>query len=644
MRDVLHLVLAVLADARDQELLGHGPRLGVGHQVLADLGVDVEAGPARVVDVLGVRDAVGELVVLVGMQEHAHRGDEVIDAIELALLVGAEVPQAGEHLLHGGREVTLVGAVGERVVEPGAVEAGQVLVVGARARADRAIGAEARGEVGLHCADGVAERRGHRGLLDGLAQLREGVLADGGVVGEPGCGDHRTGRVVEPELGHEPLVERERQRAAVGHDRGRQHAAQLGDVGGLGAERGRVGEAERGERRGLGARQIARRHLRGRRTLRLEVSRDVLGRGRLDVDAVSGDLEPHDAIAERHELGARGRAGEICVRRVVLLGLQVDVGQRRLRRGGHDAGDVGQLARGLLEHHHVAHGRGATRRRAVLDPQRAEADAEVHRRERDAGEQLAGDHHPHSGVGERRALLVEATLLALARRVVRDVAGRERQRRGDELVRERDVRGGDRVGRPELDGVQPEWRVGRMGGVVQDGASQVGAVVAEVRDRVPRLELVGHAERGLREVEVIAEALGLDQVQRRGRAVDAGDQELHRAQLRRAGDVVAHRERVECRHRERPLGAMGRFDRRRRRRIDRRRIDRRRFTRLLRRRRLRRLLRDERRCSPRDHGQRRHLDDRTPPVRRQCLQDLVSSTRHGASLARKTVERLGQQR
>ena len=65
------------------------------------------------------------------MNEHPNGCGEVVDPVERTLLKGAEVPQAGKHLLNRLGQVALVRLVSERVVQAGAAEAWKIFVIGA---------------------------------------------------------------------------------------------------------------------------------------------------------------------------------------------------------------------------------------------------------------------------------------------------------------------------------------------------------------------------------------------------------------------------------------------------------------------------------------------------------------------------------
>ena len=114
-------------------------------------------------------DAVGQFVRVVGMHQHPHLGRQVIDAIKVAFGEGAEVPQAGVHLLEGLIDAVLIGLVGMLglgVVQPRAVEPGQILVVGAGPVAQGLPFGICR----VHCGQGVDDPLWGLRVFDGFAQ------------------------------------------------------------------------------------------------------------------------------------------------------------------------------------------------------------------------------------------------------------------------------------------------------------------------------------------------------------------------------------------------------------------------------------------------------------------------------------------
>ena len=108
-----------------EDFLRHRERVGIGDQILADLGVDVVGRVAAVDRVKADGHPVGPFVRIVGMQQDTHRGGQVVDAMEVAFSEGTEVPEAGVHLFDALGDVTLVGVLGPGVVQPGAAETGR---------------------------------------------------------------------------------------------------------------------------------------------------------------------------------------------------------------------------------------------------------------------------------------------------------------------------------------------------------------------------------------------------------------------------------------------------------------------------------------------------------------------------------------
>ena len=90
---------------------------------------------------LSFQDAGGEIrtgsgldqfIVKIRMHQDAHGRGHVIDAVEIALIEGAQVPQAGPNLFDRCPDVALVRAVCVRIVEPRARKPNQIFVIGAR--------------------------------------------------------------------------------------------------------------------------------------------------------------------------------------------------------------------------------------------------------------------------------------------------------------------------------------------------------------------------------------------------------------------------------------------------------------------------------------------------------------------------------
>ena len=99
--------LGVDGDAKDVfdtrlaqiDLLRHRERIGIGDQILADLGIDVVCVVVAGQRIKTDSYAVGKFVRVVGMNQHPHRCHRVVDAVEVAFGKGAEIPQACVHLL-----------------------------------------------------------------------------------------------------------------------------------------------------------------------------------------------------------------------------------------------------------------------------------------------------------------------------------------------------------------------------------------------------------------------------------------------------------------------------------------------------------------------------------------------------------------
>ena len=188
-------------------------------------------------------DTVDLFLLVAGVDEDGHGRGEVVDAVELALGEGAEVPEAGVHLLEGLGEVILVLArfLALGVVEPRPVEARQVLVVGAGAVTT----VDALIERLIHFDDRIDDPLRGLSLLDGLAQILELLLLLVEVRLEKGLRQHVPDVVVEAVVLHELVVEIEGDGEAVG-DRPLRKAegAENGHVRRLDAEGSPVLEAD----------------------------------------------------------------------------------------------------------------------------------------------------------------------------------------------------------------------------------------------------------------------------------------------------------------------------------------------------------------------------------------------------------------
>ena len=295
--------------------------------------------------------------------------------MKVALVVGAEVPQRRPHLLDRLAQVTLVGAVRVGVIEAGAVEALEVLVVRRGAAADR----RALRELRLQRADRGRVLLREVGLLHLLAQLVERLLARDRIGPQRLVADDLVRVLVEAAVAHEAVIEGERDRVAVRRDAGGQHLAQLGDVGRLRADALDVAVAELVEVADLRRGEIARRRLRllgaGCAPARPSPPRASRARAR------SRRRAPRSARPGRaagRSSRVRRRAAHVGVGRVVLLGLEVDVRQRRLRRRADHPGDVAEVVGQRREHRDVADRRRA-RGGGIDRGEHAEALARVQR-------------------------------------------------------------------------------------------------------------------------------------------------------------------------------------------------------------------------------------------------------------------------
>ena len=190
------------------DLFRHRVRLGIGDQVLADLTVDVVAPVSAVEGVEADSHTVDQLVRVVGMHQDPHRGHQVVDAMKLPFRECPEGPQAGEHLLERLVDALLRGLVrvlSLGVVESGAVEPRQILVVGAGAVAERL----PCGVRGVHGGQRVDDPLRALRILDVVAQIIEHVILDLEV---RAAGGHRRGfddvsrwRSIVPDFEHGDL-------------------------------------------------------------------------------------------------------------------------------------------------------------------------------------------------------------------------------------------------------------------------------------------------------------------------------------------------------------------------------------------------------------------------------------------------------
>ena len=146
-------------------LLAGDPRRRVGHAGFTGLGVDGDrAALDGIVEIPAGEHAVGAFDPVVGLvDQHPHRDPALLDVAQLALVVGAVVPQAGPHraqaVVDGALGITQRGA--DRQVQTRAAEAGQILGVAAGAQT-KALRAE--------CLLGQRFDRRQQGRLDRVGQ------------------------------------------------------------------------------------------------------------------------------------------------------------------------------------------------------------------------------------------------------------------------------------------------------------------------------------------------------------------------------------------------------------------------------------------------------------------------------------------
>ena len=193
------------------------------------------------------------------MDEHGHRGTQMIDAVEVAFGEGAEVPEARVDLPDALAHVSFVGMLGARVVEARAAEAEQVLVVGAGAAADRG----SRGKRLLQHSESVEHPARHFAVADSAAQVAQRLRLDFESGSKLGIREHGFSIGVEAVELHELVIEVKGNGEAVRYGAGRQaEPAQRGEVRRLYAERCPVVEADLVERGDRPDGQIALRRLR----------------------------------------------------------------------------------------------------------------------------------------------------------------------------------------------------------------------------------------------------------------------------------------------------------------------------------------------------------------------------------------------
>ena len=302
----------------------------------------------RVPQVLGHQHA-GRGGVDPDLDQHAEVDLVMIDAERVALVDRAEVPQRRPHGLQGLAQRLLADDVGHRVVEPGAVEARQVLGVG-RAAHEHALAAELELDA---LVDHVERRLVDRRVDDRLAQAFERLLAPCRIGLEPRVGEQGVELAVELVLPHVLDVVEERHAEPGRHgDAFEVRGDDLAQVRGLGAVLGDVLGAHPGQHReprgrdvGLGQIDVL-----GLGDLVLELG--DLGRRRLaQRQRRVGDLVVDDLAVELGVLVARLLVAG--VGDAPRAGAQVDVRQRGRERGRQDPGDRRDVRIALLQEHDV---------------------------------------------------------------------------------------------------------------------------------------------------------------------------------------------------------------------------------------------------------------------------------------------------
>ena len=381
-----------------QEFLRYGVGLGISHQVFANLRVHVVVPVSAVDGVKADDDAIGQFVLVVGMDQHPHRRRQVIDAMEVAFDEGAEVPQAGPHLFEGfGNAILLglLGMLGLRGVEPRPVEPRQVFVVGARPVAQGLPFGICR----VHGGQGVDDPLGCLRILDVVAQIIEHVILDLEVRLEVFVCQHGSNAGIEVVGFHELVVEIEWDRESVGDGpRRKTLRPQHGHVGCLDPERSPVFEADLAEGRDRRDREVSLGGLFPGGPGSRVVGIDFGAGGRTDVPSGRGHLIADVAVDQSIDSVVVEGAADEGVGNAVLNGAQVDMRQRRLGHGGDDAGDAGQLVGQRLVDHDVP-GVGTFVR--VHHPQKAVPFLGVQRQEVGVCEDVFVEHKRYSGFPEQ---------------------------------------------------------------------------------------------------------------------------------------------------------------------------------------------------------------------------------------------------
>ena len=261
--------------------------------------------------------------------------------------------RAGERLLEGLGYVlpVLTRLLTLGVVQSGAVESGQVLVVGAGAIPAVQSLAELRIEPRVHVPDGLKHPVRHVHVLDVPPERPEHIPLDTQVRLEFRVSEHGPDTLMEPVVLHELVVETERD-GETARDRtwAESQFGELRHIGGLDPEGILVVEADFTERSDFSNRQIPLWYLRLRGPRILVMCLDLLLGGGPDavfdaaaVTAASQHFEPDVSTEQVPGVEFIQNPAHVGVWDAVLHGPQVHVGERRLRDGGDYTGHKGEV-------------------------------------------------------------------------------------------------------------------------------------------------------------------------------------------------------------------------------------------------------------------------------------------------------------
>lgn len=238
--DVLDFVAIGAEEVRDEEFFRNGVGVGVGDEIFSSLGVDVVTFPVGVKDVACDGDSVGFFFFFVGVNEDAHGGGVVVDAVEFAFFIGAIVPETGPDLFDAFADVAFVIVVGEGVVESGSIEVSAVLGVSTGAEAGCDVAWEGLLEFGECDEHPFGEGAV---FFDLVAEVLEHLFACRGVILESGGGEHVGEGLVEPVVDHELVIIVVGDGVSFWCGAG-EDAAEVSDVGGLASVAVAFGEGD----------------------------------------------------------------------------------------------------------------------------------------------------------------------------------------------------------------------------------------------------------------------------------------------------------------------------------------------------------------------------------------------------------------